>query len=375
MKIKNCRICSGYLYDNPIFTLKNMPKSAQYLPTEKDLGVDLEVCQCSKCGLVQLNNEPVPYYKEVIRATDVSEEMKTFRRKQFKSFIKEFKLKNKKVIEIGSGKGEYLELLNSCGVQGHGIEHKPESTYYCHDRNLNVYPIYLDNPNSSIPNSPFDAFCILNFFEHIPNPNNTLEAISHNISDEAIGLIEVPNFDMMIKHGLYSEFIGDHLFYFTEKTLSNTLERNGFDIVKSETIWYNYILSMTVKKRKTLDLSNFYIQQDKIAKELHEYINKFSEKRVAVYGAGHQALAVIALSDIGSKLKYIVDDATFKQGKFSPSSHVPIVSSSKLNQDPVDAVIIMAASYSDEVAQKLQNNHYNNIKVAILRQNRLEIIN
>ena len=92
MKIKNCRICSGYLYDNPIFTLKNMPKSAQYLPTEKDLGVDLEVCQCSKCGLVQLNNEPVPYYKEVIRATDVSEEMKTFRRKQFKSFIKEFKL-------------------------------------------------------------------------------------------------------------------------------------------------------------------------------------------------------------------------------------------------------------------------------------------
>ena len=43
MKIKNCRICSGYLYDNPIFTLKNMPKSAQYLPTEKDLGVDLEV--------------------------------------------------------------------------------------------------------------------------------------------------------------------------------------------------------------------------------------------------------------------------------------------------------------------------------------------
>ena len=210
---------------------------------------------------------------------------------------------------------------------------------------------------------------------HIPNPNNTLEAISHNISDEAIGLIEVPNFDMMIKHGLYSEFIGDHLFYFTEKTLSNTLERNGFDIVKSETIWYNYILSMTVKKRKTLDLSNFYIQQDKIAKELHEYINKFSEKRVAVYGAGHQALAVIALSDIGSKLKYIVDDATFKQGKFSPSSHVPIVSSSKLNQDPVDAVIIMAASYSDEVAQKLQNNHYNNIKVAILRQNRLEIIN
>ena len=374
MKIKNCRVCDGSLYADPIFKLNDMPKSAQYLPTERDVGVTLEVCQCSRCALVQLNNEPVPYYKEVIRAAGFSDEMKKFRLEQFKAFITEHKLTNKKVIEIGSGKGEYLELLNRCGVQGYGIEHKPESAYFCDDKNLNVYPIYLDHSAQTIPNHPYDAFCILNFFEHLPNPNKALEAISNNISEEAIGLVEVPNFDMMLKHGLFSEFIGDHLFYFTEKTLSSTLERNGFEVVNCETVWYNYILSITVKKRKSLDLSNFYAQQEKITNQLHQYIDTFSEQSVAVYGAGHQALAVIALSEIGPKLKYIVDDATFKQGKFSPSTHIPIVSSTQLNQDPVDAIIIMAASYSDEVAKKVQNNSYNNIGVAILRQNDLDII-
>ena len=47
-----------------------MPKAAQNMPDPYsvylDRGVDLEVCQCSGCGLVQLNNEPVSYYKEVI---------------------------------------------------------------------------------------------------------------------------------------------------------------------------------------------------------------------------------------------------------------------------------------------------------------------
>ena len=68
-----------------------MPKGAQYLPSkqnlENDRGVHLKIAQCKGCGLVQLLNEPVPYFKEVIRSTSFSKEMTKFRKKQFEEFI------------------------------------------------------------------------------------------------------------------------------------------------------------------------------------------------------------------------------------------------------------------------------------------------
>ena len=109
-----------------------------------------------------------------------------------------------------------------------------------------------------LENSPFDAFFILNFFEHLPNPNSTLQSLYHNLSDDGIGLIEVPNFDMILRNNLFSEFIGDHLFYFTKETLKATLERNGFEVIECEEIWYKYIISAVVKKRKKLYLEIEY---------------------------------------------------------------------------------------------------------------------
>ena len=80
-----------------------MPKAAQHLPTTPEKGVSLEVCQCSGCGVVQLNNEPVSYYKEVIRAVAFSQEMKEYRVSQFKDFISTHDLYNKRVLEVGCG--------------------------------------------------------------------------------------------------------------------------------------------------------------------------------------------------------------------------------------------------------------------------------
>ena len=91
-----CRVCGSNLFDDPIFRLENMPQSAQGFGKTRNNSlahfgkIDLEICQCSRCELVQLNNDPVPYYKEVIRATSFSEEMSAFRREQFKYFLGEY---------------------------------------------------------------------------------------------------------------------------------------------------------------------------------------------------------------------------------------------------------------------------------------------
>lgn len=376
MSINKCRVCSHKFFEEPLLRYENMPKAAQFLPDaeslEKDKGVELEVYQCSGCGLVQLSNKPVSYYKDVIRAAAISEEMKSFRRKQFESFVQKFSLKNKKIIEIGCGCGEYLSIMQQFGVKAYGLEHLATSVTQCIKNGLRVSKGFIESSNYKLNDAPFEAFFILNFLEHLPDPNSTLRGIYNNLTDEAVGLVEVPNFDMILRKKLFSEFINDHLFYFTKETLNTTLNLNGFEIIECKEVWHDYIISAIVKKRKKLDLSNFYKYQEKLKDEIEEYICRFKDERVAIWGAGHQALAIISLINLAGKIKYVVDSAPFKQGKYTPAAHIPIVSPEALNSDPVDAVIVMAASYSDEVAKIIRQKFNRNINIAILRDFGLE---
>ena len=398
MPINKCRVCSHKFFGEPLLRYENMPRAAQYLPDadslESDKGVDLKVCQCSGCGLVQLSNDPVPYYKEVIRAAAFSEaeEMKDFRMKQFGSFVQKNSLKRKKVIEIGCGRGEYLSLMKQVGVDAYGLEYSENSVKECVKDGLKVSKGFVQSSTYRLNYAPFDAFYILNFLEHLPDPNSTLRGIYNNLTDGAVGLVEVPNFDMVLRNKLFSEFIGDHLFYFTRETLNSTLRQNGFEIVDCKEVWHDYIISAVVhpvkssvagmakplfhgvKKREKLNLSHFIKYQAQLKNEIEEYIRRFKGKKVAIWGAGHQALAVISLINLADKIKYVVDSATFKQGKYTPATHIPIVSPDTLNSDPVDAVIVMAASYSDEVAKIIRQKFDRNINVSILRDFGLEVV-
>lgn len=384
-----CRVCGQMLFDRPLLRYKNMPMAAQCLPDKEtlkdDRGIDLEICQCSGCGLVQLNSEPVPYYKEVIRATIFSEEMKEFRMKQFNDFIKKYSLRGKKVIEIGSGRGENLFIMSQCGVEVYGLEYSANSVEECVRNGLNVSKGFVEHNNYKIDSAPFDFFFSLSFIEHLPDLNAMLKGIRNNLTDEAVGIVEVPNFDMILRNKLFSEFTRDHLFYFTKETLISTLKLNGFETIECDEVWHDYIISAVVKpiknfnfeplavqKIEKIDLSFFYKHQSKLKNEIEKYISQFPDKQVAVWGAGHQALALVSMLDLADKIKYVVDSATFKQGKFTPATHIPIVSPDKICSLPVDAIIVIAGSYSDEVAMIIRKKYDKNIDVSILRDFGLE---
>ncbi len=379
MTIKRCRICGGEFFKTPLLKYRNMPKAAQYFPDintlDSEKGVDLTVCQCSACGLVQLANDPVPYYREVIRATAVSKDMTDYRLGQFKTFVDTYDLRGKKAIEVGCGRGEYLSILQEMDLEVYGLEYAEPAVGACFAKGMNVERGFINAKDTKLQNAPFDSFFILNFFEHLPDPNKTLQGLYHNLRDGAVGIIEVPNFDMMLKKKLFSEFIGDHLFYFTKGTLRTTLERNGFEVIQSDEVWFDYIISTVVRKRTPVDLSCFIDCREKLKADLGRYLDQFNKRHVAVWGAGHQALAVIALTGIKDKIAYVIDSAPFKQGKYTPGSHIPIVSPDVLSEKRIDCVIIMAAGYSDEVAKILQTKYNTKIQAAILREFGLEKLN
>lgn len=370
---KICRCCRAEIKSKPILKYSDMPGMAQNFPNEANLatdhGVDLELYQCPYCGMLQIVDEPVPYYKDVIRASAVSDEMKVYRRKYFRDFVEKYRLQGKKIVEIGSGKGEFLSLMNETGVEGYGVEHCQEYVDVCVENGLRVQQGYMESTCDKLKHAPFDGFFIMNFLEHAPNPNDFLQTIHANISDGAVGLIEVPNTDFIIDNLMFSEFITDHLLYFTENTLRMLLEKNGFEVLECNVVWHDYCLAAIVKKRSTLNLERFYERQDTISKQINAFVDAYD--KVAVWGAGHQALAVIALSGIRDKVQFVVDSASFKQNKYTPGTHLRIVAPERIGQDKIEAILVMAASYSDEVAQIIERD-YPEVKVAILRENRIE---
>lgn len=373
-----CRVCGGAFLGEPLLCLENMPKSAQHLPRREELSADksltLSLFQCSGCGLLQLNTPPVSYYREVIRAAAFSEEMRDFRLKQFEYLVVTYGLEGSKVLEVGCGRGEYLALLQQAGVEAYGVEASVEAAETCRYSGLNVVPGFIEGEGSQLADAPFRGFFMLNYLEHLPDPVAVLRGVAQCLEEGGVGLVEVPNFEMVLQCSLFTEVTSDHLLYFTKRTLCTLLELSGFELISCETVWYDYILSAIVRKRSQCVASGFADAKSRLAVDIEEFLAAAGQCGVAIWGAGHQALTIMAMLGLGGKVRYVVDSAPFKQGRFTPATHVPIVSPEQLVDDPVDAVIVMAASYSDEVARILLKKYADLEHVAIVRGDRLEYL-
>jgi SAM-dependent methyltransferase len=376
-KAQACRACGGSFFTPALLRLENMPSGAQAFLSatslEADGPTDLEICECSRCGLVQLSNSPVPYYKNVIRASVVSAEMTEFRRRQFTALVERFSLQGKKVFEAGCGRGEFLSLVQEAGVSAYGIEHSRAAVEHCRAKGLNVAEGFIPGETAALHDGPFDAFLILNFLEHLPEPVAALRQMADLLAPAGIGLVEVPNSATIFEKNTFSEFIGDHLTYFTRDTFTRVLGMSGFEILECGEVWHNSILSAVVRKRSARDFSAISASRALLQAELDDYIGQFGARRVAVWGASHQALAVLALARLGGRIRYVVDSAPFKQGKYTPVSHLPVVSPDALRSDPVDAIIVMAASYSLEVAETIRTKFDPKLDIRILKDNCLEM--
>jgi len=174
-----CRLCLAALPKKAMLELLDMPSAAQHLPSKDELhldrGTDLRIFECSQCGLVQTCQEPVAYYKEVIRASAFSSEMAAFRKKQLRKWVNKYQLVNHSILEIGTGKGEYLQLLQQAGLKVYGTEFGNSAVQTCHHLGFEVFKAFPDGSGLNLKDAPFDAFASFNFMEHWPHPKKLSE--------------------------------------------------------------------------------------------------------------------------------------------------------------------------------------------------------
>ena len=369
--IKKCRICDGEFFEKPILSLKNMPESAQgFLAYKSDnQTMDINIVQCKFCGTIQLDCEPVSYYRDVIRFGGDS--IADIRRKQLKEFIEKYNLENKKIVEVGASNGDFLKILNEFNVNCLGIEHSQKNINFARKLGLNVEKNFLENENTIIKGAPFDAFVQFNFMEHQPEPNTIMQAIYNNLTADGVGFITVPNCDYLFDNGVFCQVIRDHLIYFSKESLFFFIQKNGFNISKYFLV-NNDSHGVFIEKR-SLNINNkFDLVFDKLYNDICSYIKNY--KKVAVWGAGHEALAILSCYNLHDKIEYVIDSATSKQGKFTIGSNIKIISPMEAYKNIVDAIIIIAMDYINEIKKLIETNMPSNVSISAIIGDELKIL-
>ena len=353
----NCILCNKKL-KNKIYSLKNMPAFVQNMsdsPTESNDSIDLDLYECEACSLIQFNCEPVYYYKDVIRAVGLSDTLRKLRTEQYEYLYNKFELKGKKIWEVGCGGGEFLRLWEQFNVIPFGVEHNELLVDKAQKENLNVIKGYVDESFLD-SNGPFDAFTSFNYLEHQPRPSEWVKGIYNNLNDGAVGLLTVPSFEYFVEKASYYEFMRDHIAYYTETALKNLFLLNGFDIL--EIGRFNgdttYII---VQKRKRVSIPDFDKQKNYLETKINEYAQKNTISHMCVWGASHQAFTLLATLNLNFGLSYIIDSSSMKWDKYSPVSHLKIVSPDYFyNDDKEENVLIMAPAFSHEIFNDIKAN-------------------
>lgn len=361
MKSKNltfkCRLCASTRIES-LINLDGFPKAAQHFissleETEGDQPITLMVCQCIDCGLIQLKNEPVSYYKDVITAASLSKGSKENLVNEWRPFMKKYNILGKDAIEVGAGKGDFLEVLERLDVNAYGIEHSLENIEECKKKKLKVERAYLTELPEDY-NKKYSLVVCNNFLEHQPETKNYLSCLRNLVSDDGVIYISVPNVDYLLEKKCLYEFVADHLVYFTEKTLRKAMEINGFNILESYKKNNGNDLVVIAKSETRINIDGAIETVSDIVKSIQKEVNK--HKNVAIWSAGHRALALMAIAKL-EQIKYVIDSATFKQGKFTPILHKKIISPEDFISTNCDLLIIMLpGNYAGQVIRFVEES-------------------
>lgn len=416
-----CIACGHAL--SPLMTLDDMPASAQNIPAASELAEDhplsLTLCQCPSCGLVQFDTEPVDYYRDVIRAGGGTRTMTRLRHEEYARLLtamQEHHIRGRRIVEVGCGRGEFLRMWqnlaedpegaaalardqardplsgqpNAAPLHLVGIEHKPalvEEANAAADKKYRVYEGFATG-DVRYPEGPFDAFVQFNFLEHQPDPCDMLRNIGRNLKPQALGLITVPSFEYILRYNGYYELLRDHIANYTEFTLQKLLQDCGFELLSMDIVNRDTIEAIVRKadpdelselhySGRLIDVSALRDSYDRLSASVNAHIDHLSEshRTMAIWGASHQGFTLAATTKLGGRVEYIIDSAPFKQGRFSPASHIPIVAPDYAVAHPVDEILIVAPGYTDEIAGIIRERFDESIRILVLRTDRIEEYN
>ena len=356
----HCRLCRQPMATANAVQLGPFPKAAQYYPEPNDFasdqGIVLKIAECPGCGLTQLMNEPVDYYKQVITAASLSPVVREQRLGLFKQ-LREGLSEQPSALEIGCANGENLPLLREAGYAVSGIEFSPLPADAA-PRPEGVSNRYLLDLAAE-EHGRYDLLISFNYLEHQPDARAFLQKCHALLADGGKLLLTVPNLDLLLTSQSAHEFVTDHLVYFTPASLETALRLTGYELLDLKVINNQYDIQIVAEKRRAAPIAACKSALDELVISFNSKLRELTAqgKRIAVWGAGHRTLALLSLSE-HRLIDCIIDSASFKHYKYAPISHLRILPPETL-LDPecgIDVILVMVPGiYPREVIKRIRS--------------------
>lgn len=336
---------------------------------------DIELGFCRRCGFIaniQFDAAQVAYSGDYEETQGYSETFQQFQHRLAEYLIENHQLRNKKILEIGCGKGEFLNLLCLEG-NNEGLGYDPA---YVAERSpgraSNKVQFVRDFFGPDSGDTDADLIVCKMTLEHIHDPAEFVGAIRKAIpgSRKPIVFIQVPDTERILQQGIFWDIYYEHCAYFTGDSLRSLFQRSGFETLK---VWRDYddqylmLIAMPGNANEPIkpaaDIMAGYEAQitqftDQVSHQISEWREKlkslFGEnRRVVVWGGGSKAVAFLTLLDRRRQIDCAVDINPHKHGKFIAGTGHRIVSPQYLVKHPPDTVILMNPIYHHEVVEKL----------------------
>ena len=395
LETKTCRACGvGGLA--PILSLGRTPLANALLAKDR-LGADeptypLELVFCSRCGLVQITEmvPPQTLFADYPYFSSFSDTMLQSMDRLADRLTHQCGLNDSSlVVEVASNDGYLLQYYRQRGIPVLGIEPAQNvAEVAIQQRGIPTLSEFFGRDLAdrlAHDHQQADVMHANNVLAHVPDLNGFVTGFHTLLKPHGVAVFEFPYVRDMVENLEFDTIYHEHLCYYSLTAIDRLFSRNKLKVIDVERLpihggslrvyagrddrgdnppseAVNELLGQEAEDG--LNGVDYYARfADRVAHLRLELVETLRElkspgKRIAAYGASAKGSTLLNYCDIGAEtLDYVVDRSTVKQGRYTPGSHLAILSPERLAEDMPDYVLLLTWNFRDEILTQQAEYH------------------
>jgi hypothetical protein len=373
----NCLVC-GSDQTRTFFHLDGTPVEGNLLWTDRQSARsvtrgDIHLAFCSQCGHVfntRFDPALLVYTQQYENSLYFSPRFQAYAHELALGLVERHNLHNRSLVEIGSGKGDFLnQLCELGGNTGTGYDPSYDGTGSPFSRVRFVQGYFSDQ----FLDEPLDFLYARHTLEHIPQPRQFVDLFRRAAAKHPTmtAFIEVPNVRQTIAHMAIWDLIYEHVSYFSAPSLATLFNQAQFDVCHLEETYEGQFLTLEAapSAQPVTSPADLALQIDQLAAAVEAFELGYQEKTAAwknqlhdlsasgkkavIWGAGTKGISFLNVLNVQDEIEYVVDINPRKRGKYITGSGQQIVPPEFLADYKPDVVVVMNPIYTAEITETL----------------------